>query len=159
MTARQGVACHLQVLTALSYCLIFSPRMKADSVAWEKKGGVFAWLRCVSPPAWKSSCGHFHAKSGAKKSNRELGADNCFFHDERDSFVASTPHDGESAYMLGLIETSVPIRWLNHSECASRKNHNCIQTWETDRESVFCTATVPAEQGRKNEMKVVTQRF
>lgn len=69
----EGVTCHLQVLTSLSHQLIFSPSMKVDNRAWEKKGSAFAWLRCISPPAWKSSWGHFHAKSGAKKSNRELG--------------------------------------------------------------------------------------
>lgn len=68
-----------------------------------------------------------------------------FFDVERDSFMANASHDGESAYMLGLIQTSVPIRWLNHNECGSRKNHNCIQTWDTDRESVFFTTTVPTE--------------
>lgn len=70
--------------------------------------------------------------------------------DERDSLMASTSHDGESAYMLGLIQTSVPIRWLNNTECGSRKNHNCIQTWDTDKELVFLTATVPTELCNKS---------
>lgn len=85
--------------------LIYSPWMKVESTLRWKKGSVFPWLRCISPPAWKSSCGHVRAKSGAKTSNRELGADNCctrFFDDERDSSMASTFHDGESAYMLWL---------------------------------------------------------
>lgn len=55
--------------------------------------------------------------------------------------MASTSQDRESAYMLGLTQTSVPIRWLNHTECGSRKYHNCIQT----EESEFLTATVPKE--------------
>lgn len=84
--------------------------------------------------------GHFHAKSGVKKSNGELGANSCcirFFDVERDSLMARASHDRESAYMLGLTWTSVPIPWLNHSEWGSRKNHNCTQTWVTDRESVL----------------------
>lgn len=56
--------------------------------------------------------------------------------------MASTSHDRESAYMLGLIQTSVPIHWPNHNECGLSKNHNCTQTWDTDRESVFLTTTV-----------------
>lgn len=51
--------------------------------------------------------------------------------------MASTSHDGESAYMLRLIQTSVPIRWLNRNECGSRKNHNYMQTRGADKESVF----------------------
>lgn len=53
--------------------------------------------------------------------------------------MASTSHDGESAYMLGLIRTSVPIHSPHHNECGSSKTHNCIQTWDTDRESAFLT--------------------
>lgn len=30
--------------------------------------------------------------------------------------------------MLGLIQTSVPVRWLDHNDCGSRKKHNCMQT-------------------------------
>lgn len=58
-----------------------------------------------------------------KRANRELRADNSFvrFPDvERDSFIAGPSSDGESAcYMLQLIPTSVPSRWLNHNECGS----------------------------------------
>lgn len=57
--------------------------------------------------------------------------------DERDSFMASTSHDGESAYMLGLIRTSVPIHSPHHNECGSNKTHNCTQTRDTDTESAF----------------------
>lgn len=38
----EGVTCHLQVLTSLSHQLIFSPSMKVDNRAWEKKGSAFA---------------------------------------------------------------------------------------------------------------------
>lgn len=42
----------------------------------------------------------------------ELGADNCcirFFDVERDSFMVSASHDGESAYMLGFLRHLFPF--------------------------------------------------
>lgn len=120
----------------------------------KRKGRVFAWLRCISPPALSSSCGYFHAKSGAKKSVRELRPDNCcctFFYfdddDERDSFMASTPHDGESAYMLGPMQTSVPIHFgsTTMNEVHARIIIAYRLGMRSGREPVYLKATVSAE--------------
>lgn len=67
----EGVAFHLQVWTALNCDFFYY--LKVHSGSWQEKGRIFAWLRCSSPPAPSSSCGHLHAKSGAKGSNKELG--------------------------------------------------------------------------------------
>lgn len=122
------------MLTILSYPLIFSPWKKVNNAACKKKASVFAWLRCISP-----LLGHFDAKFRPKKSNRELGVDNCCiraFDVERDSLMASTSHDGESAYMLGLNWTSVPLRWFNHNKCCSCRNCNCTQIYVRRRQGV-----------------------
>lgn len=65
-------------------------------------------------------------------------------------------HDGESAYMLGLFQTSGPIHWPHHNECGLSEDHNCAQTLDADREAVFLTTTVAS---CKMKISAMTQQF